>query len=106
MALYGMYGSHTPETCPIYEADNARVFVSISDADPARLAEEYGIRRIEARYHSAFEHTFLWIVDADEPHLLERFCIDYGLASFNMLKIVPLHTFGDTVLRLKEAHSL
>ena len=39
MALYGIYGSHTPEVCPIYVPDNARVFVSIAEASPAQLAE-------------------------------------------------------------------
>ena len=77
--LYGIYGSHTPETCPIYVAKYARVFVEIAGLDPEELAETYGIRRIEARYHSALEHTFLWIVEADRPHDIERFAVDTGL---------------------------
>lgn len=104
--LYGIYGSHTPETCPIYVAKYARVFVDIAALDPGELAENYGIRRIGAQYHSALEHTFLWIVDADRPHDIERFAIDTGLASFNMLEIVPVHTFAETVARLKDAHGL
>ena len=104
--LYGIYGSHTPETCPIYVAKYARVFVKIAELDPGELAETYGIRRIEAQYHSALEHTFLWIVDADRPHDIERFAIDTGLASFNMLEIVPVHSFAETVARLRDAHGL
>ncbi len=104
--LYGIYGSHTPETCPIYVAKYARVFVEIAELDPRELAETYGIRRIEAQYHSALEHTFLWIVDADRPHDIERFAIDTGLASFNMLEIVPVHSFAETVARLRDAHGL
>ena len=106
MALYGIYGSHTPEVCPIYVPDNARVFVSIAETRPAQLAEVYGIRRIEARYHSALEHTFLWIVEAEDPYRIEAFSIDTGLASFNTVKIVPLHSFEETVQRLREAHGL
>ncbi len=104
--LYGIYGSHTPETCPIQVPQYARVFVEISEIDPERLARTYGIRRIEAQYHSALEHTFLWIVEADRPHDIERFAIDTGLASFNTLEIVPVHTFAETVERLREAHGL
>ena len=103
---FGIYGSHTPETCPIYLAKYAQVFVDIAELDPARLADTYGIRRIVARYHSALEHTFLWIVEADDPNLIEKFAVDTGLASFNMLRIVPVHTFDETVERLKRTHGL
>lgn len=102
--LYGIYGSHTPETCPIYVAKYAIVFVDIAELSPEQLADTYGIRRIEAQYHSALEHTFLWIVEADSPHLIEKFAVDTGLASFNTLEIVPVHTFAQTVERLKEMH--
>lgn len=104
--LLGIYGSHTPATCPIYVRKYARVFVDIAQLDPAHIAEAYGIRRIEAQYHSALEHTFLWIVEADDPTAIERFAIDTGLASFNVLEIVPVHTFAETVERLKNAHDL
>ena len=106
MARYGIYGSHTPETCPIYIPKYAKVFVEIAELDPKELAAAYGIHQIEARYHSALEHTFLWIVEAEDPHLIEAFAIDTGLASFNMLEIVPIHTFAETVDRLKVAHDL
>ncbi len=104
--LYGIYGSHTPETCPIYIAKNALVFVDIAEHDPELLAESYGIRRIVAQYHSALEHTFLWIVEADAPHLIEAFAVDTGLASFNALRIVPIHTFAETVARLQHTHHI
>ena len=106
MARYGIYGSHTPETCPIYIRKFARVFAEIAELDPADLASAYGIHEIEARYHSALEHTFLWVVEAEDPHRIEAFAIDTGLASFNTLEIVPVHTFEETVDRLKVAHGL
>jgi len=43
------------------------------------------------------EHTFLWIFDAEDPHLIQQFVIEGGLASFNEVKIVPLMTFDDVV---------
>ena len=46
IVLYGIYGSHAPEVCPIYDPDN------------------------------------------------------------NTVKIVPLHTFAETVQRLKKTHEL
>ena len=106
MARYGIYGNHTPETCPIYMPKYAKVFVEIAELDPEELAAASGIHQIEARYHSALEHTFLWIVEAEDPHLIEAFAVDTGLASFNTLEIVPVHTFAETVDRLKVAHGL
>jgi hypothetical protein len=59
------------------------------------------------QYHSAFEHTFVWIVDADDPHQVEEFAFEAGLASFNTLKIVPLKTLTEGVLpRVKAVHGL
>ncbi len=104
--LYGIYGHHTPETCPIYVAKYALVFVDIAEHDPEQLADTYAIHRFDAMYHSALEHTFLWILEADKPHLIETFAVDTGLASFNTLQIVPVHTFAETVERLKKAHYL
>ncbi len=103
---FGIYGSHTPETCPIQVPKYARVFAEILDLDPRELADAYGIHRIEARYHSALEHTFLWVVDADDPQLIETFAVDSGLASFNKLRIVPVHTFAETVEGLRKRHGL
>ena len=46
-------------------------------------------------------------MDADDPHLIEGFALDAGLASFNKLKIVPLRTFSDGVIPLiKQVHGL
>lgn len=106
MPRYGIYGRHTPDTCPIYHEKFAKVFVEIAELDPEELAEAYGIHQIEARYHSALEHTFLWIVEAEDPHLIEEFGVNTGLASFNTLEIVPVHTFGETVDRLRVMHNI
>jgi hypothetical protein len=69
-------------------------------------AKKYKINAILGQYHSALEHTFLWVVDAEDPHLIEQFCIDAKIASFNAVKIVPLITINDVAERIKAAHSL
>jgi len=107
MALYGVYGSHTPESCPVNNKKIAEVLVDFSNADLASVAGKYKINDVIGQFHSALEHTFLWVVDAEDPHLLEKFCIDTGLAKFNYLKFVPLITFGEGVIpRIKEIHNL
>ena len=105
MALYGIYGSHT--ACPVNNLDNARQFVAFAESDAAPLLAKYRIHNVLGQYHSAFEHTFVWIVDADDPHLIEEFALEAGLASFNTLTIVPLKSLRDQVIpRIKQVHGI
>jgi len=61
--------------------------------------------RVLGMYHSALEHTFVWVADAEDAHRLQRFAIDLDIASFNTLKIVPLGTFKDLVEACKRLES-
>lgn len=107
MALYGVYGSHTVEACPVNNLEIAKKIVAFSELDIGPLAEKYKINQVLGQYHSAFEHTFLWIVDAEDPHLIEEFALETGLSSFNKLTIVPLITFAEGVIpRVKKVHGL
>lgn len=107
MPLYGIYGSHTPGTCPVNNRKIAEALVNFANIDLASVAGKYKINQLVGQYHSALEHTFLWVVDAEDPHLIEQFSIDTGMASFNYVKIVPLITFGEGVIpRIKKIHEL
>ncbi len=47
----------------------------------------------------------MWILDAEDPHLVEEFALETGLASFNELRIVPLKTLAEGVIpRVKRVH--
>ncbi|MFQ5920894.1 MAG: hypothetical protein ACE5JV_02635 [Nitrososphaerales archaeon] len=100
MALYGIYGSHTVESCPLNNAGSRKVVLS-APPDLEAVAKKYKINKIAGQYHSALEHTFLWVVDAEDPHLVEQFCIDSGISTFNAVKIVPLITFNDVIAKCK-----
>ena len=107
MALYGIYGSHTVEACPVNHLENGKRLVAFAEADPTPLLKKYKIHDVLGQYHSALEHTFIWIVDADDPHQVEGFALEAGLASFNTLKIVPLKTLAEGVIPLvKAVHGL
>ncbi len=101
MALYGIWGSHTVESCPLNNADSRRVVLG-APPELETYAKKYKINKILGTYHSPLEHTFLWVVDAEDPHLVQEFCIDGGIAKFNATKIVPLFTFKDVVDRCKK----
>jgi hypothetical protein len=107
MALYGVYGSHSVESCPLNNRPIAEKVAALAMMDLAEVVGKYRINQMLGQYHSALEHTFIWVVDAEDPHLIEQFCIDTGVASFNTIKIVPLMTFSEGVMgRIKEIHGL
>ena len=70
------------------------------------LGPKYKINKILGQYHSALEHTFLWILDAEDPHLIQQFCMESGLSSFNAIKIIPLITTQQAVETVKKIHSI
>ena len=107
MSLYGIYGKHTVEACPANNRQTAERVVASAERDLTPVLAKYKIHKIVSQYHSAFEHTLLWVVDAEDAHLVQEFVFEIGLASFNELKIVPLITFREGVLPLvKKAHGL
>jgi hypothetical protein len=67
-----------------------------------KICSEHKINKIIGRFHSALEHTFLWIVDAEDPHLIQRLAMEGGVASFNEVKIVPLIEFENVVKMLEK----
>ncbi|MFG0257639.1 MAG: hypothetical protein ACF8GE_07035 [Phycisphaerales bacterium JB043] len=97
MPLYGMYGHHTIDACPLHNKDAAKIVVSIAEDDLSSLLRECKINSIVGQYHSAFEHTFVWILDAEDAHLVQKFADESGIARHNTIKIVPLSTLKDNV---------
>ena len=105
MALYGISGSHVTEACPLNNDTSAKIVLQAENMDMNEIAQKYKINKIIGQYHSALEHTFLWIVDAQDPHLLQQFCIEGGVASFNKVKIIPMITFGQVIETVKKINS-
>ncbi len=100
MALYGIYGRHEINDCPLNNAESRKFVAEVVKMDMSSVLPKYKINKIIGQYHSGLEHTFLWILDAEDPHLIEQFAIEGGLASFNEIKIVPLTTLADVASKL------
>ena len=105
MALYGIYGRHEIDQCPWNNKERAKV-VDIDNSDIASVLPKYKIHNIVGQYHSGLEHTFLWILDAEDSHLIQQFAVDVGVAKFNEVKIVPITKFKDVVTGAKKIHGL
>jgi Domain of unknown function (DUF3303) len=98
MALYGIYGEHTQEACPLYNEGN-RKFILKNLPNVEKNAKKYNVRYLQ-QYHSALEHTFIWVAEADSPHSIEEL-MGRTAGRFNTLKIVPLITFQQVIERCK-----
>jgi hypothetical protein len=53
------------------------------------------------QFHSGLEHTFFWVVDAANAHLIQEL-MERTAGRFNTVKIVPLITFQEVVERCKQ----
>ncbi len=106
MALYGIYGRHEIRDCPLNNSETRKMVAEMAKKDMSSVLPKYKINKIVGRYHSGLEHTFLWILDAEDPHLIQQFAVDSGMASFNEVKIVPLETFAGVVEGAKKIHGL
>ena len=99
MGLFGIYGSHTTEACPWNNAETRKL---VLEKGPKIVEEASKVNiKIINQYHSALEHTFLWVVEAKDAHTIQSFfAINAG--KFNALKIVPLITFSDVIEQCKK----
>ena len=101
MALYGIYGRHEIEDCPWNNEKTGKQVIQASKGDPSKNLPKYKINDIKGRFHSGLEHTFLWILEAEDPHLIQTWAVENGIAKFNEIKIVPLITFDGVVAGAK-----
>ncbi len=104
--LWGIYGAHNRHDCPVNNKETAKEVIGLSESDLQPLMEKYGVTAILDQYHSGLEHTFLWVVETTEPHNLEEFSIELGVARWNDLKFVPERTFADVITDVRALHGL
>ena len=95
MDLYGIYGSHTTEACPLFNKDNRKLLLETA-AGMEETAGRFGVK-VVAAYHSGLEHTFLWIVESDSAHAIQDLMVESKVAKWNATKIVPLRTLQNVV---------
>jgi hypothetical protein len=97
MALFGIFATHSPESCPLNNKTSKDAMIGI-DEKIKTITEKFHIRKIHGFYLSVLEHEWVIIVEADSPHEIETMCIEAGISAFNTVKIVPLSNF-DTVMK-------
>ncbi len=104
--LWGIYGAHNRHDCPVNNKETAKEVIALSERDLGPLMKKYGVTAVVDQYHSGLEHTFLWVVETTQPHNLEEFSIELGVARWNDLKFVPERTFADVISDVRALHGL
>jgi len=95
MGLYGIYGSHSTESCPLNNVENRKLVITTAEQLDKVLTKN-NVKMLQ-QYHSGLEHTFVWIVDAQDAHAVQNFMVELGWIKFNALKIVPLTAYQNVI---------
>ena len=100
MVLFGVFATHSPESCPLNNEQSRDKFVQM-DEKIRQATAKHNISRIVGFYLSVLEHEWVIIVEADSPHEIETMCIEVGISAFNTVKIVPLSNFDAVMKKIK-----
>jgi hypothetical protein len=98
--LFGIFATHSPESCPMNNQISKKIFMQIEDKIRSNF-EKYSIKDIVGFYMSVLEHQWIIIVSAQNAHEIESMCIEAGISSYNTVKIVPLNSFDMVIEKLK-----
>jgi len=98
--LFGVFASHSPESCPINNENSKRIFVELRSKINTEM-KKYNITKIVEFYMSVLEHQWIIIFDAVHAHDIEQLCMDVGISSISTVKIVPMNRYDDTVQKFK-----
>jgi hypothetical protein len=81
--LFGVFATHSPESCPMNNETSKETFLNLKD----RLDTEM--------------KKYIIIIDAIHAHDIEKLCIDTGIASTSIVKIVPLNKYEDLTKKIQ-----
>jgi len=70
--LYGIFGRHEISGCPLNNLEFGKRVVETASRDMSSILPKYKINNIVAQYHSGLEHTFLMVLNAEDPRLIEQ----------------------------------
>lgn len=102
MALFGIFATHSPESCPLNNKQSRDTFMQIDEKIKMATAK-HNISKIIGFYMSVLEHEWVIIVEADSAHEIETMCIEAGISAFNTVKIVPLNNFDVVMKRIRNS---
>jgi len=98
--LFGVFATHSPESCPMNNVSSKETFLKLKDRLDIEM-KKYNINKIVEFYMSVLEHQWIIIIDAIHAHDIEKLCIDTGISSTSIVKIVPLNRYDDVIKKMQ-----
>ena len=98
--LFGVFATHSPESCPLNNQKSRKIFLDIQNKMKANV-RKFNIIKIIGFYMSILEHQWIIIVDAKNAHDIEQLCIAVGISAISTVKIVPMNDFRVALKRIK-----
>lgn len=98
--LFGVSAIHSPESCPINNEDNRKIFMKLGEKLESESKKYDNVKVVEF-YMSVLEHEWTIIIDAVNAHDIEKLCIDVGISSLSTVKIVPMNLYRDTLKKFQ-----
>jgi hypothetical protein len=98
--LFGVFARHNPESCPMTNKESKSIVASM-DKKIDEAMPKNGIKKMHGFYFSVLEHEWTIIVEAEDAHSVEKFCIESGIAAFSTIKIVPLTDWKAALNKIK-----
>ena len=99
--LFGVFASHSPESCPINNENSKKIFMKLKQNMEIEM-KKYNITKIVEFYMSVLEHEWIIVIDAEHAHDIEKLCIDVGISSLSTVKIVPMNLYDDTLKKFEQ----
>jgi len=98
--LFGVFAIHSPESCPINNEDNKKIFMKLGEKLETE-SKKYDNVTVMEFYMSVLEHEWMIIIDAINAHDIEKLCMDVGISSLSTVKIVPMNLYSDTLKKFQ-----
>jgi len=98
--LFGVFAIHSPESCPINNEDNKKIFMKLGEKLETE-SKKYDNVTVMEFYMSVLEHEWVIIIDAINAHDIEKLCMDVGISSLSTVKIVPMNLYSDTLKKFQ-----
>lgn len=90
--LFGVFATHSPESCPMHDKASQKIFVELKDKIELEI-KKCNITRIVDFYMPVLEHDWIIIVDAVHAYKVEQLCTDMGVGTMSTVKIVPMNLY-------------
>lgn len=100
--LFGVFATHSPESCPLNNKCSKKVLLQLQDKLKAGQ-KKYLVSKVIGFYISVLEHQWIIILDAKNAHDIEQLCIEIGISSMSTIKIVPISDLDKTLAKLKSS---